>query len=98
MLYDNALLTSAYLELYQSTHEPEFGCVARETMDYILSRMTSAEGAFCSTEDADSEGVEGKYYVWPAAEVVEVLARIGRKHFVMFTTSRSKATGRSTTY
>jgi uncharacterized protein YyaL (SSP411 family) len=73
MLYDNALLASAYLEAYQATHEPEFGRVARETMDYVLGRMSDPEGAFYSTEDADSEGVEGKYYVWSLAEIGDVL-------------------------
>jgi uncharacterized protein YyaL (SSP411 family) len=73
MLYDNALLSSVYLEAFQRTGEPAFGQVARETFDYILTRMTSDEGGFCSTEDADSEGVEGKYYVWSLAEIHEVL-------------------------
>jgi uncharacterized protein YyaL (SSP411 family) len=73
MLYDNALLSTVYLEAYQATGNPEYARVARETMDYILGRMTSPEGPFYSTEDADSEGVEGKYYVWSLAEVVEVL-------------------------
>ena len=67
MLYDNALLASVYLEAYQVTRDAEFGRVARETMDYVLGRMTGAEGGFYSTEDADSEGVEGKYYVWSLA-------------------------------
>ena len=61
MLYDNALLASAYLEAYQATRDAEYARVARETMDYVLGRMTSPEGGFYSTEDADSEGVEGKY-------------------------------------
>jgi uncharacterized protein YyaL (SSP411 family) len=69
MLYDNALLASVYLEAYQVTHDPDLARVARETMDYVLSRMTSPEGGFYSTEDADSEGVEGKYYVWTLAEI-----------------------------
>ena len=73
MLYDNALLTSVYLEAYQLTGDASFGRVARETMDYVLGRMTGPEGAFYSTEDADSEGVEGKYYVWSPAEVNQVL-------------------------
>jgi uncharacterized protein YyaL (SSP411 family) len=73
MLYDNALLASAYLEAYQATRDGEFHRVARETMDYILGRMTDPEGAFYSTEDADSEGVEGKYYVWSLAEITDVL-------------------------
>ena len=81
MLYDNALLSTVYLEAYQVTRNPEYARVARETMDYILGRMTSPEGPFYSTEDADSEGVEGKYYVWSLAEVVEVLGPERAKEF-----------------
>jgi uncharacterized protein YyaL (SSP411 family) len=81
MLYDNALLSSVYLEAYQLTRDPDFGRVARETMDYVLGRMTGPEGAFFSTEDADSEGVEGKYYVWSLAEVAEILGADRAKTF-----------------
>ncbi len=81
MLYDNALLTSTYLEAYQATRDADFARVARETMDYVLARMTDAQGAFYSTEDADSEGVEGKYYVWSPAEVTEVLGAERGKTF-----------------
>ncbi|WZO97826.1 thioredoxin domain-containing protein [Isosphaeraceae bacterium EP7] len=73
MLYDNALLASVYLEAYQVTREPEFARVARETLDYVLGRMTDSEGGLYSTEDADSEGVEGKFYVWSLAEIRETL-------------------------
>ncbi len=73
MLYDNALLASTYLEAYQTTGDAEYARVARETLDYILSRMTSPEGGFHATEDADSEGEEGKYYVWTLAEIESVL-------------------------
>jgi uncharacterized protein len=73
MLYDNALLASVSIEAYQATRDPAFARVARETMDYVLGRMTDPEGGFYSTEDADSEGVEGKYYVWTLAEISEVL-------------------------
>ena len=75
MLYDNALLSATYLEAYQVTHDPELARVARETLDYILARMTAPEGGFYATEDADSEGVEGKYYVWSLTEVRDVLGR-----------------------
>ncbi len=81
MLYDNALLTSVYLEAFQATREESFGRVARETMDYVLDRMTGPEGAFYSTEDADSEGVEGKYYVWTLDEVKNVLGPDRAKTF-----------------
>src|SRR5262249_44378137 len=81
MLYDNALLASAYLEAYQATRDAEFGRVARETMDYVLGRMTDPGGAFYSTEDADSEGVEGKYYVWSLGEVTDVLGARAAKAF-----------------
>jgi uncharacterized protein len=75
MLYDNALLTTTYLEAYQLTREPFYARVARETLDYVLGRMTSPEGGFYATEDADSEGVEGKYYVWSLDEVTKVLGK-----------------------
>ena len=73
MLYDNALLTSTYLEAFQLTGDPRYAETARETIEYVLGRMTSPEGGIYSTEDADSEGVEGKFYVWSLAEVEAVL-------------------------
>ena len=73
MLYDNALLSTIYLEAYQVTKDEHYARVARETMDYILRRMTDAAGGFYSTEDADSEGEEGKYYVWTSEEIAAVL-------------------------
>jgi uncharacterized protein YyaL (SSP411 family) len=81
MLYDNALLSAAYLEAYQITRDPEFARVARETMDYILNRMTSPEGPFHATEDADSEGEEGKFYVWTLPEVNQILGAERAKEF-----------------
>jgi uncharacterized protein YyaL (SSP411 family) len=81
MLYDNALLTSVYLETFQLTGDSGFGQVAREIMDYVLTRMTGSHGAFHSTEDADSEGVEGKYYVWSLAEITELLGAERAKTF-----------------
>ena len=73
MLYDNALLTSAYLDGYLATGHAAYAQVVRETLDYILRYMTDEQGGFHSTEDADSEGVEGKFYVWSPDEIREVL-------------------------
>ena len=91
-------LSSTFLEALQATGDPSFRQVARETMNYVLGRMTGTHGAFHSTEDADSEGVEGKYYVWSLAEITE-RARMPNepRHFVMSMISLSKATGRITT-
>jgi len=73
MLYDNALLTGAYLDAFQAAGNTHFANVVRETCDYIVRYMTDPSGGFHSTEDADSEGVEGKFYVWTPTQVKEVL-------------------------
>ncbi len=81
MLYDNALLGSTYLEAYQLTADPVYARVARETFDYVLGRMTAPDGPFYATEDADSEGVEGKYYVWTLDEIDSILGAERAKVF-----------------
>ena len=73
MLYDNALLAGAYLDGYLLTKDEEFAAIARGTLNYLLSDMTDPAGGIYSTEDADSEGVEGKFYVWTPAEIEAVL-------------------------
>src|SRR5215468_6742773 len=73
MLYDNAQLARLYLDAGRALNEPEFFTVAREILDYVLREMTSPEGGFYSSQDADSEGVEGKFFIWTPAEVEQIL-------------------------
>jgi uncharacterized protein YyaL (SSP411 family) len=73
MLYDQALLTLAYVEAYQVTRAGKFKIAAKETMDYCIRDLSSQEGSFFSAQDADSEGEEGKYYLWTMQEVLDSL-------------------------
>jgi uncharacterized protein YyaL (SSP411 family) len=74
MLYDNALLARAYLDAWQLTHDPAFRRVAEDTVAFVLREMTSPEGGFYSSLDADSEGEEGRFYLWTPQELEAVLS------------------------
>jgi len=75
MLYDNALLSRTYFEAYQATRKERYRHVGEEILDYVLREMKGPEGGFYSTQDADSEGEEGKFYVWTRDEIKEVLGK-----------------------
>jgi hypothetical protein len=73
MLYDQALMAMAYIELYQATGKKEYEINAREIFTYVLRDMTDEQGGFFSAEDADSEGVEGQFYLWTEEEIRRIL-------------------------
>jgi uncharacterized protein YyaL (SSP411 family) len=75
MLYDNALLAAAYVEAHQATGEPFYRQIVEETLDYVRREMTRDDGPFFSTQDADSEGVEGKFFVWSEEEIERILGK-----------------------
>src|SRR5215510_4188927 len=77
MLYDNAQLASLYLHGWLVTGDAEYRRVAEETLDYLLREMRHPEGGFYSAQDADSEGVEGKFFVWSPDEIRAALADAG---------------------
>ena len=100
MLYDNALLSRLYLEAYQATGESFYRRIAEETLDYVLRDMTSPEGGFYSAEDADSEGEEGKFYVWTPEEIEDALGPEDAKLALRFwdVTERGNFEGRNILY
>jgi len=84
MLYDNALLTRTYLEAFQVTGDPSYRRIAAELLDYILREMTAPEGGFYSATDADSEGEEGRFYVWTPAEIEAILGEEEARRFCAY--------------
>ncbi|MBI3896619.1 MAG: thioredoxin domain-containing protein [Acidobacteria bacterium] len=84
MLYDQALVSAIYLDGYQATGRKDFEETARGIFDYVLRRLQSAEGGFYSTEDADSEGMEGKFYIWTLKEVKQVLGEGDARLFAAY--------------
>ena len=81
MLYDQAMIAMAYTEAYQITKDAIFAQTAREIFTYVLRDMTASEGGFYSAEDADSEGEEGKFYIWTEQEITKILGRDYSKEF-----------------
>lgn len=77
MLYDNALIPVVYIEAFQITGNKKYADIASRTLDYVLQEMTHPEGGFYSAQDADSEGVEGKYYTWKKSEIMKALGSDG---------------------
>ena len=73
MLYDNSQLARVYLHAWQVTGNEFFRTITEEILDYVIREMTDPEGGFYSTQDADSEGEEGKFFVWTPDEIREVL-------------------------
>lgn len=84
MLYDNALLSMAYLEAFQITGDPLWAHVAKRTLNYVLRELTGPQGEFFCGQDADSDGVEGKYYVFTPEEVQKVLGQKDGMEFCNF--------------
>ncbi len=91
MLYDNAQLARAYLHAYQLTGEPSLREVGEATLDFVLGEMTHPMGGFFSSLDADSEGEEGKYYLWSAKEISQQLSAPGEAELFMAAYGASEA-------
>jgi uncharacterized protein YyaL (SSP411 family) len=83
MLYDNALLLASYLKAWQVTSDPLFRRIAEETFEFLMREMRHHEGGFFSSLDADSEGEEGKFYVWTNDEIRDVVGDGGHAEMIL---------------
>ncbi len=99
MLYDNALLARVYLDAWRASGHERYASTVRETLSYVEREMRSPEGLFYSTQDADSEGEEGKFFVWSPDELAEVLdedeARAAALHFGVSEGGNFEETGKT---
>ena len=84
MLYDNALLSRLYLHAYLVTFNPFYERIVEETLDYVVREMVSPEGGFYSTQDADSEGEEGKFFIWTTDEIETALLAEDARLFMLY--------------
>jgi len=84
MLYDNALLSRLYLHTYLVTGNPLYERIVEETLGYVVREMVSPEGGFYSTQDADSEGEEGKFFIWTPTEIEAALTAEDARLFMLY--------------
>jgi uncharacterized protein YyaL (SSP411 family) len=81
MLYDNAQLARVYLHAWQVTGDQFYRIIAEETLDYVVREMADPAGGFYATQDADSEGEEGKFFLWTPERFMSVYGVTGRGNF-----------------
>jgi uncharacterized protein YyaL (SSP411 family) len=100
MLYDNALLSRVYLHAYLMTGQSFYRRIAEETLDYVVREMTSPTGGFYSTQDADSEGEEGKFFTWTLSEIEQALPQEDASLFIRYygVTQRGNFEGKNILY
>lgn len=96
MLYDNAQLAVAYIEAFQVTHDPFYRQVVEETLAYVMRDMTDERGGFYSAEDADSEGEEGKFYIWRHEDILAALDTKPAERFIAYYNVKPEGNFRST--
>lgn len=94
MLYDNAQLVEIYAKAYEHTKNPLYGRIVRETLEFVSREMTDAKGGFYSSLDADSEGVEGRYYVWTSSELDAVIPGTGAERAMLGLSDRPNFEGK----